>query len=197
MNFLRTITALLALTLTIGLYSFTSPMTKVDVAQSIIQWKGYKVTGSHEGTIQLKDGRFDYVNGLLTGGEFTIDMATINCTDLEGEWKGKLEGHLKSADFFGVEKFPAATFKITKVTAKGTPGDYKIVGNLTIKGITKEIRFYANVAETDKARIATADIKIDRTDFDVQYGSGSFFDALGDKTIYDEFDLNVKIVSAK
>jgi polyisoprenoid-binding protein YceI len=197
MNFLKTISALLVLTLTIGLYSFTSPTTKVDVSQSIIQWKGYKVTGSHEGTIKLKDGRFDYANGLLTGGQFTIDMATINCTDLEGEWKGKLEGHLKADDFFGVEKFPTANFKITKVAAKGTPGDYKITGDLTIKGITKEIRFYAKVTESDNARTATADIKIDRTDFGVQYGSGSFFDALGDKTIYDEFDLNVRIVSAK
>lgn len=200
MNFLKTMTALFALTLTVGLFSFTTPETplaKVDTSKSVIVWKGHKVTGSHEGTLQLKDGAFDYENGVLTGGSFTIDMTSINCTDLEGDSKGSLEGHLKSGDFFGVEKFPTATFKITKVSPKGTPGDYKVIGDLTIKGITKEIKFYTNVKDSDAANTATADIKIDRTDFGVRYGSGSFFDSLGDKTIYDEFDLNVTIVSAK
>jgi len=189
-----------ALTLSIGLFSFTNPVipeAKIDTNESIITWKGYKVTGSHAGTLKLTEGTFDYADGLLKGGAFTIDMTSLNCTDLEGESKGSLEGHLKSPDFFGVENFPTATFKINKVSAKGTPGDYKVVGDLTIKGITKEIKFYTNVATTANAQVATADIKIDRTDFNIKYGSGSFFDSLGDKTIYDEFDLTVKIVSAK
>ncbi len=200
MRFLKTLTAMFALTLSIGLFSFTNPVipeAKIDTNESIITWKGYKVTGSHAGTLKLTEGTFDYADGLLKGGAFTIDMTSLNCTDLEGESKGSLEGHLKSPDFFGVENFPTATFKINKVSAKGTPGDYKVVGDLTIKGITKEIKFYTNVATTANAQVATADIKIDRTDFNIKYGSGSFFDSLGDKTIYDEFDLTVKIVSAK
>ncbi|MFT4664621.1 MAG: polyisoprenoid-binding protein YceI [Ulvibacter sp.] len=200
MRILKTLTAMFALTLSIGLFSFTNPVeptTKIDTTESVITWKGYKVTGSHAGTLKLNEGAFEYADGLLEGGAFTIDMTSLNCTDLEGESKGSLEGHLKSADFFGIEKFPTASFIITKVSAKGTPGDYKVVGDLTIKGITKEVKFYTNVVSTDKAQIATADIKIDRTDFDIRYGSGSFFDSLGDKTIYDEFDLTVKIVSAK
>ena len=200
MRILKTLTTMFALTLTIGLFSFTSPGTplaKTDTTESIITWTGHKVTGSHTGTLKLREGLLDYANGMLTGGSFTIDMNSLTCTDLEGKSKGSLEGHLKSADFFGVEAFPTASFKITKVSAKGTPGDYKVVGDLTIKGITKEIKFYTNVVSSDKSNTATADIKIDRTDFDIKYGSGSFFDSLGDKTIYDEFDLTVKIVSAK
>ncbi len=186
-----------ALFLSVGLFSFTNPVSGVvvDVANSVVNWKGQKVTGSHEGTIGLKSGELNYEGDVLTGGQFVIDMTSLNCTDLEGEYKGKLEGHLQSPDFFNVAEFPTATFNITKVTAKGTPGDYKITGDLTIKGITKSIKFYAHVESTDTGKVYTSAITIDRTDFDVRYGSGSFFDSLGDKTIYDEFDLNVKLVT--
>ncbi|MFK7808791.1 MAG: YceI family protein [Saprospiraceae bacterium] len=200
MKIVKTLAAMFALTLTIGLFSFTTidkVDNKVNTEESVIYWKGYKVTGSHEGTLKIKDGNFEYENGALTGGSFAIDMSSINCTDLDGKGKGKLEGHLKSADFFGTEEHPTANFKITKVSAKGTPGDYKVVGDLTIKGTTKEIKFYTNISETDKNYVAKAEIKVDRTEFNVRYGSGSFFDSLGDKTIYDEFDLTVNLVSAK
>lgn len=177
-----------------ALFSFGIALDNVpvNIERSVINWKGYKVTGEHAGTINLKNGSLKFDDGVLVGGGFEIDMNSMKVTDLEGEWAQKLEGHLKSADFFGVENFPIARFEITSVAPKGTPGDYKVTGNLTIKETTKEIKFYANVSEDGKS--ATADIKIDRTDFDVRYGSGSFFDNLGDKTIYDEFDLNVNIV---
>lgn len=188
----------------IGLFalSFTNPVNEitklnVDTAKSQVNWKGYKVLGSHEGTIVIKDGNLDFDGDQLTGGSFTIDMTTINCTDLEGEYKGKLEGHLKSDDFFGVSNFPTANFTITKVASRGKAGEYKVVGNLTIKGITKEIKFNAVISEKDGQTIATAPIKIDRSEFNVKYGSGSFFDNLGDNTIYDEFDLNVNLVVNK
>jgi polyisoprenoid-binding protein YceI len=175
--------------------AFTGPAETytADVEKSKIIWKGYKVTGEHTGTINLKSADLEMEEGNLTGGSFVIDMASITCTDLEGKYKGKLEGHLKSADFFGVEEHPTANFKITKVVSRGTPGDYKVVGNLTIKNITKEIKFMVNINES----IAKATLKIDRSDFDVRYGSGSFFDKLGDKTIYDEFDLAIEMVIKK
>jgi len=183
--------ALAAITL-----AFTGPVETVgvDTTASVITWKGYKVTGSHTGTIKINAGNLQMQDDQLVGGSFTIDMTTINCTDLEGEYKGKLEGHLKSADFFGVEKYPTATFKITSVVSRGTPGDYKITGNLTIKETTKPVRFNVNIAEEGGKQIATGDVQIDRSDFDIRYGSGSFFDSLGDKTIYDEFDLSVRLV---
>ena len=179
--------------------AFNGPVEsyKVDTAQSQIEWKGYKVTGSHEGTINIKNGQLQMENGMLTGGSFEIDMTSINCTDLSGGGKGKLEGHLKSDDFFGVKKYPSANFVITKVASRGTPGDYKVTGNLSIKETTKEIRFLTKVTESGNTITATADIEIDRTDYDVRYGSGSFFDNLGDKTIYDDFNLSVKLVTSK
>ena len=166
----------------------------VNVEKSAITWKGYKVGGQHEGTLQIKNGNLDFEKGILTGGSFDIDMTSIASTDLSGGTADKLNGHLKSPDFFGTEKFPTAKFVITKVVSRGTAGDYKIIGNLTIKETTKEIKFNAKVTEAGGVKTAVADITIDRTDFDVRYGSGSFFDSLGDKTIYDEFDLSIKLV---
>ena len=183
--------ALAAITL-----AFTGPVETVgvDTKASVINWKGYKVLGSHTGTIKINAGDLQMQDDQLVGGSFTIDMKTINCTDLEGEYKGKLEGHLKSADFFGVEKYPTATFKITNVVSRGTPGAYKITGNLKIKETTKSVRFNVNIAEENGVKVATGDVQIDRSDFDVRYGSGSFFDSLGDNTIYDEFDLSIRLV---
>ena len=168
----------------------------VNNAESKVIWNGKKVTGEHMGTVAIKSGNLEIVNGNLTGGSFQIDMTTITSTDLEGEYLQKLNGHLKSDDFFGVENFPTATFIITKVEANGANGKYKVTGDITIKETTKSISFDTQlVTEGDKV-IAVSDITIDRSEFDVRYGSGSFFDNLGDKTIYDDFTLQVKLVTA-
>lgn len=180
--------------------SFTSTTIdyyNVDVSQSQLSWKAYKVTGEHSGIVNLKSGNLQFDNGVLQGGSFIIDMASISNTDLSGKMKDKLEGHLKSDDFFGVEKYPTASFVITKVISRGTPGDYKVIGNLTIKNTTKEIKFLTKVTEEGAKMVADADITIDRADYDIRYGSGSFFDNLGDRTIYDDFEINVKLVASK
>jgi len=186
----------------ISFLAFTHPTSliesyKVDAAKSQVNWKGYKVTGEHAGTIAIKNGGLDFSEGKLIGGSFDIDMTQIQVTDLEGEYKDKLEGHLSSPDFFGVEKYPTASFKITQVIDRGTPGDYKIVGDLKIKETTKSIKFLTNVTEVNGIASAKADLTIDRSDFDIRYGSGSFFDNLGDKTIYDEFELSIELVAGR
>lgn len=168
--------------------------TAVDTEKSVITWKGYKVTGEHAGTLKVKSGDLKFKEGKLTGGNFVIDMSSLAVTDLKGGGAKKLAGHLKSPDFFGTEKYPTAKFEITKVVSRGKKGEYKIIGNVTIKETTKEIKFNAFVTETNGVKTATADITLDRSEFDVRYGSGSFFDNLGDKTIYDEFDLSVSLV---
>ena len=168
---------------------------KVDVEASTVKWVGKKVTGQHNGTISLTGGRLEMENGALTGGIFTIDMTTILCEDLSGGTKDKLEGHLKSDDFFGVATYPTATFVVTKAVPQG-PGKYKVVGNITIKGTTEEIQFPATIEQKDGKYIANADLTIDRSKFDIRYGSGSFFENLGDKTIYDDFELSVELVGA-
>ena len=168
----------------------------VNTEESSVEWLGKKVTGQHNGTVQLQGGRLEMEDGQLVGGIFTMDMSTITCLDLSGEYKGKLEGHLKSDDFFGVEKYPTATFVITKTVPQG-PGKYKVIGNMTIKDKTEEVQFTANMDEKDGKVTATATLTIDRSKYDVRYGSGSFFDNLGDKTIYDNFDLTVNLVASK
>ncbi len=178
------------LTVAVGSSAFVNKESKeVDVEKSEITWKGYKVTGSHYGSIALKSGSLEFNGEVLTGGEFVVDMTSLSSTDLSGESKGQLDGHLKSDDFFGVEKFPTATLKITQVTSSGK-NSYTAKGDLTIKGKTNPVEFTISVYG-DKA---TANLKVDRTKYDVRYGSGSFFDNLGDKTIYDEFDLVVDLV---
>ena len=161
---------------------------EINTKNSTVLWKGNKVTGSHEGVIKIKSGLLKFNKEELIGGEFEIDMNSLVCTDLSGEYKGKLEGHLKSDDFFGVTKFPTATLKIKKVI-KQKGNIYECTGDITINGKTEVVQFNTTLNKNS----ATAKIKIDRTKFDVKYGSGSFFDGLGDNMIYDEFDLNINL----
>lgn len=157
---------------------------EIKVENSKVIWKGYKVTGSHQGTIALQSGNLTFEADKLVGGEFVINMTTITNTDLEGDYKGKLEGHLKSDDFFGVTTFPTATLVFKDVKSNGK-NSYAVTGDLTIKGIKNTVSFDISIYGGK----ATASVKIDRTKFDVRYGSTSFFDNLKDKAIYDEFDL--------
>lgn len=168
-------------------FSFTNiaaEKKEIKTDKSKVVWKGYKVTGSHEGTIAIKSGSLTFEGDKLIGGEFVIDMTTINTTDLEGQSKGNLDGHLKSDDFFGVANYPTATliFKDVKATGKNA---YSVTGDLTIKGKTNPAMFTISIYGNK----ATASLKVDRTKYDVRYGSTSFFDDLKDKAIYDEFDL--------
>lgn len=163
--------------------------SKIDVSKSIINWEGKKITGQHEGTINFKDGYLIFKEKKVTGGSFTADMKTLSNTDQKGGSKLKLEGHLKSEDFFGVENFSTSTLVFKSVANKGN-NTYLINADLTIKGITNSIQFDLVVTNNK----ATAELKINRTKYDIKYGSGSFFDDLGDKTIYDDFELNVVLI---
>ncbi|MCF6348953.1 MAG: YceI family protein [Flavobacteriaceae bacterium] len=179
----------LAALITFITFSFTILEKKqIKIDKSKIVWKGYKVTGSHEGTIALKSGSLSFTNDKLVGGEFTIDMTTIINTDQTGEYKGKLEGHLKSDDFFGVSTYPTATLSFDKVKATGK-NVYSVTGDLTIKGKTNPIKFDISIYGNK----ATASLKVDRAKYHIKYGSTSFFDNLKDKAIYDEFDLVVDL----
>tara|TARA_R110000744_G_scaffold142165_2_gene253712 strand:- start:169 stop:750 length:582 start_codon:yes stop_codon:yes gene_type:complete len=161
----------------------------VKVSESTVTWKGYKVTGEHNGSINLKSGFLEMKGKKLIGGEFVVDMTSLTCNDLEaGQGKEKLEGHLKSADFFGVDANPNSKLVFTSVKAMNE-NSYTATGDLTIKGITKPVTVVVSMFENK----ATATIKVDRTKYDIKYGSGSFFDDLGDKAIYDEFDLVVDL----
>ncbi|HUR30023.1 MAG TPA: YceI family protein [Saprospiraceae bacterium] len=169
---------------------------KVKPSESAIAWTAYKVTGKHHGLVAIKEGSLDIQDGLLTGGSFVIDMTSISVSDLQGNGKAKLESHLKSDDFFGVEQFPTATLVITEAKSNGD-GNYDIKANLTIKGITNPIAFNAIINQGGNTFKASADITVDRTLYNVRYGSGKFFENLGDATISDEFVLNVSLVAGE
>ena len=178
--------SLVLLAVVVSAYT-TSDVKNINVAESVINWVGYKVTGQHEGTINLLNGSLNFEKNKLVGGKFAMDMTTINTTDIQGDYKNKLDGHLKADDFFGVKKHKVATLVFTSVS-KSKSG-YAVVGDMTIKGNTNEVS--SDLVLTENS--ASTSFKIDRTKYDIKYGSASFFDGLKDKAIYDEFDLNVKL----
>lgn len=187
---MKTIQALLIATfLFVGL-SASAQTSTIDTKSSSVAWLGKKIGGQHEGYIQIKSGALDLKDGNITGGNFILDMNTITCTDLEDAgYNEKLIGHLKSDDFFSVEKFQTAKLNITKAT-KFNNNKATVTGEITIKGHTETISFDV----VKKGNTYTAQLNIDRSKFDVRYGSNSFFDNLGDKTIDDIFTLDVQLV---
>lgn len=166
---------------------------RIDTKTSKVEWVGSKITGkNHTGTVSLSEGGLQLEGGKIAGGKFTIDMTSINVTDLDGGMKEKLEGHLKNDDFFSVDKFKTANLAIKSVS-----GD-NVTADLTIKGHTHEVTFPAKVVTDANGSItATADIEVDRSKFDVRYGSDSFFDNLGDKAIDNVIKFHVTLKGAK
>ena len=164
----------------------------LDLSKSMISWVGKKavVDSKHMGNVKFKSGSLEIKDGKLTGGSAVADMNTINATDLEGEWKGKLEGHLKNDDFFKVGKYPTASFKATSVKAQGD-NKYKVTGDLKILDATNSV----DVVLTQKGKEFTGDLTINRTKWGLKYGSGSFFKSLGDKAIADDIALELKLVT--
>ncbi len=170
---------------------------RVNEKNSTIKWVGSKVTSSHEGNVKIAKGILSINHGTLVGGEISIDMNSITCTDIKSEKKNQyLVEHLKDEDFFNTKDFPVASIKIMRAH-KGEGNNYEIIANLTIKGITHPITFEADVAINGVNFLAKAKIKIDRTKWGVKYGSGSFFEDLGDKMILDEIGFDVFLVSVK
>jgi polyisoprenoid-binding protein YceI len=187
------LTALAAAVFSLGSFAGTGTMN-IDQANSSIFWKAKKVGGAHEGYISLAEGSLSFEDGALAGGSFVVDMTSISVTDIADEkMNGKLVGHLNSPDFFNTAEHSKASFSITSAEATGD-ATYKVVGDLTIKGITAPVEFEAVMSEADGKMVADAEIVVDRTLYDVRYGSKKFFDNLGDKFIYDNFTLEVKLV---
>ncbi len=167
--------------------SLTFAQSKFNLDNSKIKWTGKKITNqAHTGTLKFKKAILDIKNKSNVSGEFQVDMNSLINDDLTGEWKQKLEGHLKSNDFFSVEKHPEATLVITKVNSQKN-NSYELTGNLTIKGITHPVDFKLLVFDD---RIESK-LTFDRTKYNIQFASGSFFENLGDNLIYDEIDMEI------
>ena len=162
---------------------------EIDTKASKVYWTGKKVSGEHTGYLHVQNGTVYVKNDKVVGADVKLDMNSIECTDLSGEWKDKLVAHLKNDDFFAVDKFPSATFKI-----KDVKGD-KVVGDLTIKGITHEVSFPAEVSVNGSTVTAIGTASIDRTKYGIKYGSGKFFTDLGDRMINDEFEIKFELTA--
>lgn len=171
--------------------------TSVLIAQSYtfnkenskLKWEGKKVGGSHDGIIYLKSGTLKMNKSKIKSGKFVIDMKSMVNKDISNEkYRAKLENHLKSDDFFSVDEFPEAVLEITE-ESKFKDNKAHVHANLTIKGITKPVHF--NVMKEDN--MLKSKITVDRSKYNVKYGSKSFFKNLGDKLIYDDFTIEVHL----
>jgi len=172
------------------------------VTEGIIEWVGAKPTGKHNGTFKVSEGTFMVENNGITAGQFTIDMNSLTVLDLtDAKMNADLSGHLKSGDFFQADSFPTATFVLSSATALAAPDSlgntHTIAGNLTLKGNTKGVSFPAKVTLAEGSLQAEGSLSIDRTQWNVVYGSKNIFKNLGDKFINDMVDLKIKVSAAK
>ncbi|MFT4566290.1 MAG: polyisoprenoid-binding protein YceI [Saprospiraceae bacterium] len=178
----------------------------VSLSSSVVNWEGAKPTGTHTGTISLSEGVVTLKDGEVAGGSFTLDMTSITNTDQEGDMKAGLEAHLKGLaegkedHFFNTPVHPTGKFEITKVTELNNDpaASHLVYGNLTLKGIAKEVGFKANVkVDGSSVSVVTPPFTIDRTQWGVNYGSKSVFDDLGDKFVNDEIGLTITLNASK
>lgn len=171
---------------------------KLDAQASKLEWKGKKLTGEHKGTVNFVGGELRNNHGAVSG-KFDVDMQTIVVTDLQGDSKTKLENHLKSDDFFGTAQFPRATFVINSLVqeADEAGNTHTVNGNLTIRDKTNPVTFKAKFSDDGTRMIFVGTALIDRSKFDVKHRSKSFFPEIGDKIVYDEFELTFNVVLNK
>lgn len=176
---------------------------EADTIASSIIWTGSKPTGTHTGTIKLSEGKIFVKDSIIETATFTINMRSITVTDsIDAKQKQDLENHLKglkanSEDhFFNTNKYPTGTFEITGIVANNSKT--MIEGNLTLKGITKNVRFPAVVTVTDNlVTIVSETFKIDRTLWNINFSSKSVFQNLGNGYISDDIELKINVIATK
>ncbi len=168
----------------------------VDVAASKVKWNASKVTGKHFGHVTIKSGTIEMYEGTPMAATFVMDMTTITVEDMQesNPMHAALFKHLRSDDFFSVETHPTATFTATGFT-KLDGDNYKVDGDLEIKGITQPISFTASITVDGTQAKALGTIAVDRTNYDIKFRSGKFFSDLGDSLIHDEFTIDIDVVA--
>nr|WP_294860787.1 YceI family protein [uncultured Fluviicola sp.] len=168
---------------------------EINAAKSKVEWVGRKVTGAHNGTIDLKSGELQFDGNTLNGGRFVIDTRSIKIIDItDPETNAQFAGHLASDDFFSSEQFPEASLEVIQVEPREN-GSYHVTGDLTIKGITHPTNFDMQVSHSGDTAHASGKITIDRTKYGIRFRSGNFFTNLGDNLIYNNFDLNFNLTA--
>lgn len=197
--FLKRFVVINILLLIVSSAAIGSETFMLDKQNSKLQWNAKKVTGQHIGTVDIKSGTVIMNGDQVESGSFQVDMTTIMDLDLKKAlMRNKLINHLKSEDFFAVEKFPVAKFEIIKIVPLDSGNaTHSVSGNLTIKGITHEIRFPAILTKVEDGYKLNAEFAIDRTKWDIRFRSGKFFQKLGDKLIYDDIHFKLDVVVKK
>ncbi len=164
----------------------------VDTVKSLVKWTGFYALkfDKHFGTVKLKNGKWYLSNGIISGGEFYIDMNTIINTD--GEYNEMLVDHLKNEDFFETDVYPISKLEIVKMDYAKHP-KIEVEANLTIKGVTQPILFSGSIEAISGQTIFKSQVSINRTRWNIKYGSGSFYDNLGDDVISDDIEFDIEI----
>jgi len=171
---------------------FGFSQNELSLEESFLKWTGTQLSGkSHYGTLSFKSAGLKFSDNRLVGGSFVVDMTSLSVDDLTGKGKKSLEGHLKSDDFFSVSDFSVSELKINSVE-KVSEHEYSATGNLTIKGYTHEakVTFFIKKGSNNM----TAKLVFDRSKYNVRYGSGSFFEKLGDNLILDDIELEATLI---
>jgi polyisoprenoid-binding protein YceI len=199
-NIMKSLLTMLALTTTLTAVAMDKPMAtnyKIDNTATTVGWAAKKVVGGHNGNVTTKDGYLTVSGDLITGGEINVDMNSITVADIPAtdEYNAKLVGHLKSPDFFNIEKHPTAKLVITG--SEKTKTGLKIKGDLTFIGKTNPIVFDAVVSKPNSTITAKSDVVLDRTKWDLKYGSDDFFKGLGDKAIKNDFTISINLTAKK
>ena len=183
---------------TLNQVSFEEGVYSVVVDRTELSWIGKEIsTKIHTGTLNLSDGMIQIIDENTINGNITIDMSSINVTDLQGRAKEMLEGHLRSADFFEVENYPNATLNFKSKSYNKLKNLIDFEGQLTIKDISNPIFFSATLIESSPYLKAKSILSFDRSKYNVRFRSGSFFENLGDKLILDDIDVNIVLVTEK
>jgi rhodanese-related sulfurtransferase len=174
----------------------------IDLKESFIEWSGRNLLNRHHGRIGFRSGSLTIGQGRLSGGEFVIELKQIVCFTLQGtDLHDVLIRHLKSDDFFDVERFPEARFLIRQAkhiegATAGHP-NLEITGELYLKDVSAPITFLATAGVTSDGKgAAQAVLSFDRTQWKVIYGSARFFHRLGMHLVNDLIDLDIRIVTA-
>ena len=186
--------------LTISLISFKaieSVTYKAVIAESELTWEGSRPGKTHNGTLGIKEGSLVFEDGKLASGDFTLNMTNITVLDIKpGKNNQKLVDHLNTPDFFDSKNYPTGKFMISGSQEKN--GKTLVKGKLTIKGITKDVSFLATISNNGDTVILKSDkFNIDRTDWDIRFRSGKFFDNLKNKLIYDDLPITVNVTAKK
>ena len=171
---------------------FGFSQNELSLEESFVKWTGTQLSGkSHYGTLSFKSAGLKFSDNRLVGGSFVVDMTSLSVDDLTGKGKKSLEGHLKSDDFFSVSDFSVSELKLNSIE-RVSENEYSAAGDLTIKGYTHvaKMSFYLKEGSNN----ITAKLVFDRSKYNVRYGSGSFFENLGDKLILDDIELEVTLV---